>query len=253
MTVEEGVTSNCQICGNIAYMFFNKYSYSIHRCSGCGFLYLNPYPSDNDIIAYYASNYRKVDINFYPKALSRQRRAFLKSFRFWKYLFNKRVLDIGCGGGFMVNAFRRLGAEAHGLDISKNSIAYARNRFPDCTFHCENFDSMSRSKLVFDFIFTSELLEHIPGIHDFMKMITSVSKTGTVLYLSTPDADHHAVPAELSTWEDICPPEHIQWFNRTNMTDLFARHDFKLIRAFTKKTPALSMLFQRQAETTTST
>lgn len=244
MTVEENIASKCQICGKEANLALEKNSYKIYRCSGCDFLFVNPYPSDSDITDFYNKDYRSIDINFYPKARSRQRRAFIKSFRFWKYLFNKRALDIGCGGGFMANAFRRLGAEAHGMDISENSIAYARNRFPDCTFHCESFDSMAKSDLVFDFIFTTELLEHISGTREFMDLIVSISRPGTIIYLATPDAGHEAVPADLLSWTDICPPTHIQWFNQSNMEQLFGDYGFKLIKAFRKKDPALSMLFQ---------
>ena len=245
MSIKEIVEVKCQICGMEANLEFNKDSYNIYRCSICDFLFLNPYPSNNDITAYYSNNYRGEDINFYPKARSRQRRALLKSIRFWRYLFNKRALDIGCGGGFMVNSFRLLGAEAHGMDISQNSIAYAKNRFPECTFHCENFNSMGESDLVFDFIFTTELLEHIPGTRDLMGMIVSISKPGTIVYLSTPDSGHNAVPADLTSWREICPPEHIQWFNQSNMTRLFRSYGFKLVKAFSKKSCALSMLFQR--------
>jgi len=148
----------------------------------------------------------------------------------------------------MANAFRRLGAEAHGLDISDNAIAYARNRFPDCTFHRESFDSMAKDDHVFDFIFTTELLEHISDTSEFMDMIVSISKSGTIIYLSTPDTEHESVPADLLSWEDICPPEHIQLFNQSNMTQLFSNYGFKLIKAYSKKTPVLSMLFQRLAE-----
>jgi len=247
MTIEENIVSKCQICGEEANLALEKNAYQIYRCLGCDFLFVSPYPSGSDITAHY-SNFREADIDFYPKARSRQRRAFLKSLRFWRYLFHKRALDIGCGGGFMANAFRRLGAEAHGMDISENSIAYARNHFPDCTFHCENFVGMAKSDLEFDFIFTTELLEHIPGTQEFMEMIVSFSRAGTIIYLATPDAGHEAVPTDLSSWGDICPPEHIQWFNQTNMEQLFSDYGFKLVKAFTKKSPALSMLFQRLDE-----
>lgn len=245
MTVEEAVTNKCHICDMSADLALQKDFYDIYRCSACDFLFLNPYPSDSDITAYYSKNYRGADVNYYPKARSRQRRAFLKAFRFWKYLFNKRALDIGSGGGFMTNAFRRLGAEAHGLDISDNSTVYARNLFPECTFHCESFNTMAESDLVFDFISTTELLEHIPGTRNFMKMVDSVSKPGTIVYLSTPDSGHKEVPEDISLWYEICPPEHLQWFNQSNMTKLFRNYGFKLVKAFTKKSCALSMLFKR--------
>ncbi len=248
MTSEEGVVSKCPICGNSTNLSFMKDSYEIYKCSSCDFLFVDPYPPNNDLIFYYNNNYRGIDINFYPKARSRQRRAFFKSFRFWRYLFNKRALDIGCGGGFMANAFRRLGAEAHGMDISENSIAYAKNSFPDCTFHCESFTSMAKSDLIFDFIFTTELLEHIRGPREIMELIVSISRPGTIVYLATPDTGHESVPVDISSWGDICPPIHIQWFNQSNMALLFDNYGFKLVRTFTKKTPALSMLFQRMDE-----
>ena len=248
MTAEENVASKCHLCEKTANLAFIKDSYEIYRCTACGFLFVNPYPSGSDLDDHYNKNYRGIDFNFYPKARSRQRRAFLKAFRFWRYIFNKRALDVGCGGGFMTNAFRRLGAHAHGMDISENSIAYARNHFPGCTFHCEGFESMAKSDLVFDFIFTTELLEHIPGIREFMEMIVSISRPGTIIYLATPDAGHEAVPADMTSWQDICPPTHIQWFNQSNMELLFGNYGFKLVRAFKKKDTALSMLFQRLGE-----
>ena len=246
MTAKKDIPVICGICGLTADFTLEKNTWDIYRCSNCNFLFVHPYPSDSEITEFYNTNYRDIDIDFYPKARSRQRRTFIRSFRFWKYIFNKRVLDVGCGGGFMVNAFRRLGADAHGMDISENSIAYARKHFPACTFHCENFDSMSKSNLVFDFIFTTELLEHIAGTHEFMEMIVAISRPGTIVYLATPDSGHEAVPADMSLWTDICPPAHLQWFNQSNMALLFGNYGFELVRAFRKKTPALSMLFRRR-------
>ena len=245
MTVDNNVVSRCCICGNPGELAFMKNPYEIHRCSNCDFLFVGHYPSSKELNAFYNTDYRDINISFYPKARSRQRRAFFKSFRFWKYLFNKRTLDIGCGGGFMTNAFRRLGAEAHGMDISTDSIAYASNRFPDCTFHCDDFESMAKSRLIFNFIFTTELLEHIPGTSDFMDMIVAVSRPGTIVYLATPDAGHESIREDLPSWEDICPPAHIQWFNQSNMEQLFNDYGFKLRKSYAKKKPALSMLFQR--------
>ena len=105
MTTEEGVVSKCPICGNSTNLSFTKDSYEIYKCSSCDFLFVSPYPSNNDIIAYYNNNYRGIDINFYPKVRSRQRHVFLESFPFWRYLFKTRTLDIGCGGGFTTTAF----------------------------------------------------------------------------------------------------------------------------------------------------
>jgi len=238
-------TCKCEICNEIAVPAIAKNGYSIFRCTACGFLFVYPWPSAAEISAFYNNNYRGAEGSAYPKARSRARRAFFKSFLFWKYLYKKRAIDVGCGGGFMVNAFHRLGAEAHGIDISEKAIDYASKQFPACTFYCDSFAALASRKLVFDFIFTTELIEHIPGPRDFMQMISSISRTGTVLYIATPDSGHAKVPADLSLWEDICPPEHLQWFNQSNMTRLFSQYGFSPIRMYTKPKPSLAMLFRK--------
>ena len=238
--------TRCHVCGGDARFAFEKDGFDIVGCAACGFLFVDPYPSEEELVTYYATAYRDASAESYPKARSRARRAAIKSLRFLRFLRGKTALDIGCGGGFTVNAFRRFGADAHGPDISQNSIDYARRHFPKCTFHCESFDEMARRDVVFDFMFTTELMEHIPGPAGLMKMIAARSKIATVVYVATPDAGHPAVPENMRDWAEICPIEHIQWFNRDNMARLFGDYGFDLVKAFNKKTTALSMLFVRR-------
>ncbi len=235
----------CPLCAGHGEPAGSKNGYDILRCGACAFLFVHPYPPPDDIANYYSTNYRGADEDYYPKLNSRKRRAFVKSLCFFAYVYRKKVLDIGCGGGVIADAFRRMGADSHGLDISENSIKFARKHFPECTFYCEDFTAMARRNLKFDFMFTSELLEHLPGPHDCLRLIDAAAKPGSVVYLTTPDAGHPSVPADLLAWTDICPPEHLQWFNRANTELLFRQYGFLLIRAYPKKSPALSLLFRK--------
>ncbi len=97
-------------------------------------------------------------------------------------------------------------------------------------------------------MFTSELLEHIAGPHECLRMIDALSKPGTVVYVASPDANHAAVPEDIFAWEDICPPEHLQWFNQSNLAKVFDAYGFDLLKAYHKKTPALSLLFRKRGE-----
>ncbi|MCP5370844.1 MAG: class I SAM-dependent methyltransferase [Hyphomicrobiales bacterium] len=245
-THEQDAAAACPACGGASAPDGEKDGYAVFRCGACDLLFVHPFPTAEELARYYSDNYRGATATFYPKLNSRRRRAFVKSLRFLRYAVGRRVLDIGCGGGVMVDAFRRLGADAHGVDISVNSITFARNRFPRCTFHCMDFDEMARSGLTFDFMFTSELMEHIPGPHGCMAMIQALSKPGTLVYVATPDAGHPAVPADIYAWDQMCPPEHLQWFTRDNLARVFDGYGFDLARAFPKKSPALSLLFRRR-------
>jgi 2-polyprenyl-3-methyl-5-hydroxy-6-metoxy-1,4-benzoquinol methylase len=239
-------TSSCPLCGAREARFaLAKNGYDIFRCGGCNFLFVAPYPAADEVRRYYNDNYRAASAAWYPKAASRTRRAFVKSFHFLRHARGRRVLDIGCGGGFMVRALARLGADASGLDINEGGIAYARAHFPMCKFYCESLADFAARRLAFDFVLTTDLLEHLPGVDEFMKMLDASTRPGSRVYVATPDSGHPAVPSDLAQWIDIAPPEHLQWFDRRNLEFLFGRYGFVLERAQKKRTPAHSLIFVR--------
>ena len=243
---EKNISSQvCPVCNGQSDFSFKKNNYYIFKCFTCNFLHVFPYPTKQEVIKYYSSGYRTAHANFYPKLKSRKRRANLKALNFLQFIYHKKTIDIGCGGGIMADAFRRLGAKSYGIDISQNSIDFARNNFPKCTFFCETFDEAIKRKISFDFIFTTELMEHLTGPHECMRFINAVSRPETIVYVATPDTDHKKVPKDISSWSDICPPEHLQWFNKSNMEKLFNQYGFYLLKPYNKKSPALSMLFKK--------
>lgn len=80
-----------------------KDGYQFARCGHCGFVYLDPMPSSQALAALYDGGAGGgITAEAYPKAESRLRRARVRAFRFWRHLRGRDVLDIGCGGGFMV-------------------------------------------------------------------------------------------------------------------------------------------------------
>jgi 2-polyprenyl-3-methyl-5-hydroxy-6-metoxy-1,4-benzoquinol methylase len=238
----------CPACRrNKALPAFSKNGYALRRCRACGFLFVHPYPSDPELADFYNDPARAPTADVFNKAASRRRRAWVRSLKFLPYVMGRSVLDIGCGGGFMAGAFARLGARASGLDIGVGAIAYARKHFPRCTFYCEPFAAFRRRGLRFDFVFSSELLEHLPGPEGLLQTMAAVTKPGGRVYVSAPDAGHPAVPTDIARWDDVIPPEHLQFFNRANAELAFARHGLRLVKAYRKRTPALSLMFRRDA------
>ena len=78
-----------------------------------------------------------------------------------------------------------------------------------------------------------------------MEALQVCVKEGGFAYVSAPDAGHPAVPDNLARWTDICPPEHLQWFDIRNLTWLFAEYGFVPHRRFRSKTPAHSVVFEK--------
>lgn len=54
------------------------------------------------------------------------------------------ILDAGCGIGFVTNAFSKInqGGRAFGLDLSKDAIAAACEKYKDCTFTAQSADEL---------------------------------------------------------------------------------------------------------------
>lgn len=223
-----------------------KSGHRFRRCAACGLVFTSPYPTAEQLAAYYNDPARTPTEDSFNKAASRRRRAALRALRFFRYVVPaKSVLDFGCGGGFMVGAFRRLGAQASGLDICAGAIAYAKKHFPRGTYYCEPMPIFAARRLRFDFVFSSEVLEHVPGPDELLATLAAVTKPGGYLHISSPDAGHERVPANIADWDQVAPPEHLQLFNRENARILFARYGFTLVRAYPNKKPSLSLLFRR--------
>lgn len=240
--------TECPVCHAQGATFaFSKSGHDLYLCPECDFLFVHPYPSAAAITAFYETAYRGASADFYPKSSSRRWRTWWRSLKFIRYVRHKDVLDLGCGGGFMANAFSRLGARATGLDISQNSIAFAKRHFPQCTFYCEELNTFRQRKLTFDFVFSSEVLEHVAGPDEFMQTLAAITRPNGFVYISAPDVGHPAVPADLPSWTDICPPEHLQFFNFRNLCFIFERYGFVLHKNIKNPTPAHSVIFRRKS------
>ncbi len=58
-------------------------------------------------------------------------------------LRGKRVLDVGCGNGFMCGQFLKLGCEVTGIDLSEQGVARARESFPAGRFEVMGVEELA--------------------------------------------------------------------------------------------------------------
>lgn len=77
-------------------------------------------------------------------------------------LKGKRVLDIGCGGGFLTQEMARLGADVVGCDYSQYAIEFAKERYPSLNIirhSAYEIDDLGMSDL--DLITAFDVVEHL--------------------------------------------------------------------------------------------
>lgn len=178
----------------------------------------------------------------YDKASSRMRRAMLKLPRFLPYAYNRDTLDLGCGGGFVAAMLALVARSSTGIDISQNAIDYARSRFRRPEFILSNFTDLLDMEKRFDFIYSSEVIEHVSDVNLYMRVLQHLTRPGGNVYITTPDSGHPAVPEDISRWDVFAPPIHVQFFNRKTVSVLFARYGFTIRKFYRNRKPGLIFL-----------
>ena len=237
----------CPVChADCPAAFVEIERWSFRQCRQCAFVYLDPMPAQSDLNTLYVDD-RKITSDYYPKARARRQRALLRALRLLLLVYGKRVLDVGCGGGFMADAFRLLGARATGIDVNPQAVRYAQQRFPRTTF-CHTSFAAYQSSTPFDFVYSSEVLEHVGELDQFMALLLRVTQPGSLVYVTTPDIGSDQVPADITRWDVFSPPHHVQFFQEHNLDLLFRAHGFTAVKRFPDAKAGLKMLFRRDAQ-----
>ena len=235
----------CAVCATADIEFLaQKNGYSFYRCVQCEFIFLDPMPGQAELNAQYVNADKEAEPT-YNKAGSRLRRALVKLPRFYPYARGQDVLDLGCGGGFVVYALSLVAKSATGIDISDNAVNYARSRFKTARFMCCNFEDLLGSDQQFGFIYSSEVIEHISDVNLYMRVLDRLAAPGAHVYITTPDSGHRQVPDDITQWDVFCPPIHVQFFNKKTVTVLFKKYGFGIVKFYKNKKPGLVFLARK--------
>ena len=105
-------------------------------------------------------------------------------------LAGRKVLDVGCGGGILTEALAKCGAQATGIDLSKDSIEaakiHASQQGLNIDYRYENIEeTASRYAGEFDAITCMEMLEHVPDPDKIIAACTKLLKPGGHAFFST--------------------------------------------------------------------
>jgi 2-polyprenyl-3-methyl-5-hydroxy-6-metoxy-1,4-benzoquinol methylase len=127
----------------------------------------------------------------------------------------RRVLDVGCAKGFLVEALRDRGVEAFGIDVSRYAIGEVRD---DITPFCRIASVLDPIDDDYDLITCIEVLEHLDEADGRRAIANICSATRDILFSSTPD--------------DLDEPTHVSVRPRSWWIERFAERDAQLCAEF---------------------
>ena len=150
-----------------------------------------------------------------------------------------RILDLGCGNGYLASKLGTLGFRVTGIDASESGVSMAKTKYE--TDHVNFIQAeigddtaklFSQEHTRFDLVLSSDVLEHLYRPAALIESASMLVKPGGYLLVGTPyhgylknlliplmggwDA-HHGV-----AWDG----GHIKFFSAQTLGDLVVRHGF---------------------------
>jgi len=239
-----GACPNCkQNAARVRYDFGEQ---RILRCTACGLLYIDPWPSEAEMHAVYGENYF-------------QNTAFLNGaseglFGYVDYVaerFNKqpqyaaiareaaellggaerrpRLLEIGCGFGYFLDVAFEENFDVAGLEFNPFAVERLRRKYAFPIFS----GALENTRLepsAYDAVVMFDVVEHLRDPFSALRQIHAAMAPGGVLVLSTVDAESVVSRLIGKRLEDFRRTrEHLIFFGRKTMQQVLQDHGFEVL------------------------
>jgi 2-polyprenyl-3-methyl-5-hydroxy-6-metoxy-1,4-benzoquinol methylase len=157
---------------------------------------------------------------------------------------NKKVLDIGCGGGLFLSMIKNAGSTTIGVELNDYRAHYAKIKHNLEIIKRPIEDNYWKShKASFDVVTLWDVIEHVNYPLSTLKSSTEVLKSGGYLFIDTPcrDSFYHrfgeftywvsrgSIPTFLDAMYSAHQFGHKQIFSTSEMKHLFEKCDLEII------------------------
>jgi 2-polyprenyl-3-methyl-5-hydroxy-6-metoxy-1,4-benzoquinol methylase len=131
-------------------------------------------------------------------------------------LKDKNIADFGCGiGNLLSHLYKHFKpASCHGFDFSEILLKLATKRFPEGEFKQHDIYEVPGQK--FDFVFCTEVIEHLLYPNKAMKnVLSTVKHQGGIAFISVPDGRKDTFAGHINFWS----PESWEVFVRNQVEE----------------------------------
>ncbi|MEK6793643.1 MAG: class I SAM-dependent methyltransferase [Spirochaetota bacterium] len=221
----------CEMCGSeTTERVYTDNGPGYERCVHCGLVYQNPQPKLDDVKSIYNENYFEYEVSNHSNFFSLMKRG-LADIRFdalTQKFVRRRILDIGCATGLLLNHLKEQGWDSYGVEICHESAEYAAEEFGLTVFESK-LEDVHFPDCHFDVVHLSHLIEHVPHPRELIEEIYRVLIPGGYMILTTPNIDGMAARLYGEDWRCVMD-QHLYLFSKKTMKRMVEDAGFTVSR-----------------------
>ena len=186
--------------------------YELQRCEVCGLVWDAPMPGEAELAAAYSqAYYSSTEAKFNPlieawTRYSGRRRAQALLRKHGRGAAGLRVLDVGCGRGVLLQGFRKLGADALGIERGGAGFEEIEG------IEALSLDDLLASGRTFDVIVIWHVLEHLPDPQESLAKLRQLLARDGSLFVEVPNFGSLQAGLFGARWFHLDLPRHLFHF-----------------------------------------
>lgn len=242
METQEHLRS-CPICKSPprpwAVRKYGSDTYTIDRCSECGYAFVNPRPSMNYLKAHYSNFGHGASLN--PPSLdsviaaeaadpnstidAKRMIATIKHLMEGRHNMSGRLLDVSAGYGFFSKEAGKNNFQVVAIDLAENErqISSSVSGIDPISTTFEDLDLESTSMSV---VLMSQVLEHALDVEVWVSKAWQLLENDGILAIALPNFGslQRIILQEKEPY--ICPPDHLNFFTPGALSELLKKNGF---------------------------
>ncbi|MDP6179396.1 MAG: class I SAM-dependent methyltransferase [Desulfatiglandales bacterium] len=220
----------CPWCGTEGHALWGKQSYedfSTVECVLCKVVYVrrrfNAIGRKRLADGYMAVRQNK------KRAKMREKAHDLELDFIYRLVRSGRVIDVGCGGGYMLERMPREKWEVWGTELGNDAVARARKALNTDQIFEGEIENLDLPKDYFDLTVARGVIEHVPYPRSFLKKMAGLLKPSGYLFMSGPNLNSFCAQFYKEKWRLHYPTSHLFHFTVEHLTGALNEQGFNIV------------------------
>ncbi len=203
--------------------------WTVLRCDGCGLRTLDPEPSPEHLVEVFDDGSIYEGAFTLRDDIMARHDATLAGLE--RRVHPGRLLDVGCGTGFFLEAARTRGWDVAGIDPSPFAVEQVRALGIEA--HKGLLHEVDLPEASFDAVALLQVVEHLLDPRDLLERCRRLLKPGGALLVATPNPASLLARTQRERFNYWIPPVHCVWYPPRTLKRLLADAGFESPRVST--------------------